>query len=374
MSRKEELVQLIANADKMYWETGKGPVEDSTYDRWVEELKTLDPKYLLSFGTPRILSNGKLKHPIPMLSMNKCYDIEHILAWMKKYAKGCYIEVMPKYDGIALCKYKNGTVGTRGDGTVGEDVTQVTLPFMKEEAPGLGEAVILNSEFEKMKDLGYQHPRNAVSGILGSLDPALQERAKHITFARYNDQRYMVELNADTCTKELIETAIFNLSDKKYGMAKNFPMDGIVFKMYMRKDTGEKNYDCFYRLGHTAHHWRGQIAYKFKKPGVPSIIREVFFQEKNGTITPMVRFDPVFCDGAYLSKASCSNWDKVKEWDIRVGDACEVERAGGVIPYLLKTSHTENSQEAVQPPTHCPTCGTELIKSGKRLYCPKCDK
>ena len=362
MSRKEELIQLITDADKMYWETGKGPVDDSTYDRWVEELRMLDPKVDQVFGTPHILSNGKVKHPIPMLSMNKCYDLNQIVAWAKKYANGQTLLVMPKYDGIALVKYQDGMVGTRGDGKIGENVTCVTKPFMGSEAPGLGEAVIKNSEFEKMKDLGYQHPRNAVSGILGSLDPLLQMRAAFITFARYNNADFIVELNGEDYTVEKFGKAIEQIKI----LAKDYPMDGIVFKI--------KDNRTFFKLGHTAHHWRGQIAFKFKKPGVPSVIREVFCQEKNGTITPMVRFDPVFCDGAYLSKASCSNWDKVKEWDIRVGDACEVERAGGVIPYLLKTEHTKDSQEAVQPPTHCPTCGTELTKSGKRLYCPKCDK
>ena len=361
MTRIDELRQLISDADKQYWKDGKGPVDDSTYDRWVEELRMLDPKVDQVFGTPHILSNGKVKHPIPMLSMNKCYNLNQIVSLAKKYAKGQTLLVMPKYDGIALVKYHDGIVGTRGDGKIGENVTCVTRPFMKSEDPGLGEAVIKKSEFEKLKDLGYQHPRNAVSGILGSLDPLLQIRAAFITFARYNNSDFTIELDGDF-TVERFDKAV----DFIKTIAEDYPMDGIVFKI--------KDNKTFFKLGHTAHHWRGQIAYKFKKPGVPSIIREVFYQEKNGTITPMVRFDPVFCDGAYLSKASCSNWDKVKDWDIRVGDKCEVERAGGVIPYLLKTTHTDQSQEQIQPPTHCPTCGTTLIKSGKRLYCPTCDK
>lgn len=362
MERIDELKKLISAADEEYWRTGKGPVDDTTYDRWVEELRMLDPKTDQVFGTPHILSNGKIKHPIPMLSMNKCYDLNQVVSWAKKYAKNQSLLVMPKYDGIALVKYHDGMVGTRGDGKVGENVTHVTRPFMQFEAPGLGEAIIKNSEFEKLRDLGYQHPRNAVSGILGSLDPLLQIRASFITFARYNNKDFIIELsdkdfNVDKFDKTINQVKI---------LARDYPMDGIVFKI--------KDNKTFFKLGHTAHHWRGQIAYKFKKPGVPSIIREVFYQEKNGTITPMVRFDPVFCDGAYLSKASCSNWDKVKEWDIRVGDKCEVERAGGVIPYLLKTEHTKDSQETIEPPTLCPTCNTKLIKEGKRLYCPQCDK
>ena len=362
MTRAEELQDLIAKADKEYWETGKGPVDDMTYDRWVEELRFLIPSSGQVFGSPHILSNGKLRHPTPMLSMNKCYDLTHISQWAKKYAFHGKLLVMPKYDGIALVKYNSGTVGTRGDGKVGEDVTHITLPFMQQEAPGLGEAIITKPNFEKLKDLGYQHPRNAVSGILGSLDPELQNRASYISFARYNNPNLTIELAEDDYEVPTLQKAVNQIKE----IGKDYPMDGVVFKV--------KDDQLFYKLGYTAHHWRGQIAYKFKKPGVPSIIREVFYQEKNGTITPMVRFDQVFCDGAYLSKASCSNWDKVRDWDIRVGDACEVERAGGVIPYLISTKHTENSGERIKPPTHCPTCNTELKNVGKRLYCPRCDK
>lgn len=362
MSRKEELKQLISDADKEYWNTGKGPVDDTVYDQWVEELRILDPEAGQTFGSPHILSNGKIRHPTPMLSMNKVYDLDHVSKWAKKYAQHGMLLVMPKYDGIALVKYVSGLVGTRGDGKIGEDATQVTKPFMEKESPGLGEAIITTDNFNKLKDLGYQHPRNAVSGILGSLDPTLQDRAKYISFARYNNPGMMLELPGDDYSVPRLQQAVETMKM----IARECPMDGIVFKI--------KDEKLFQKLGYTAHHWRGQIAFKFKKPGLPSIIRDVFYQEKNGTITPMVSFDPVFCEGAWLTKASCSNWNKVKEWDIRIGDACEVERAGGVIPYLICTTHTKESGPMVEPPEVCPSCGTKLQYCGKRLFCEKCDK
>lgn len=358
MTRIDELKQLIHDADTVYWSTGIDKVDDRVYEGWIAELRKLDPSAALEFGSPRIVSGGKVKHPVPMLSMDKVYSVEEIHKWINRHAKGESISVMPKYDGIALVRYKDKITATRGNGKVGEDATFITSEFMRNERPGYGEAVILYPTFEKLKLLGYQHPRNAVSGILGSLEPEIQERAKFITFARYDS--YSITIQDPTI--EEIEEVIKRIQEER----KDYPMDGIVFKI---TDNTK-----FQSLGHTAHHWRGQIAYKFKKPGVKSIVRNIYYKENNGTITPMIAFDPVFCDGAWLSKASCSNWDKLANMDIRIGDECMVERAGGVIPYIISTVHTKDSGDKVTIPTHCPTCNTELVKMGKRLYCPKCDK
>lgn len=358
MTRIEELKQLINDADTVYWSTGEDKVSDNVYEQWVSELRALDPESVNEFGSPRIISNGKVKHPVPMLSMAKVYSVEDIHKWIYKYANNLELAVMPKYDGIALVRYKDHVTATRGNGKIGEDATFITSEFMRNEAPGYGEAVIKYSTFETLKSLGYQHPRNAVSGILGSLDPEIQERAKFISFVRYDSYA----INLLNPSMEDIANTIERIKEER----KDYPMDGIVFKITDKT--------VFERLGHTAHHWRGQIAFKFKTPGVKSTVRDVYYKENNGTITPMVAFDPVFCDGAWLSKASCSNWDKLESMDICVGDECEVERAGGVIPYIISTTHTKNSQPRISIPKTCPTCGSLLSKTGKRLYCQKCDK
>lgn len=358
MTRIDELKQLIHDADTVYWSTGEDKVSDAQYEQWVTELRSLDPEAAMEFGSPRIVSGGKIKHPAPMLSMDKVYSVNEIYKWLNKYAKDTDVAVMPKYDGIALVRYKDKITATRGNGKVGEDATFITSEFMRNEKPGYGEAVIKYSTFEQLKQLGYQHPRNAVSGILGSLEPEIQERAKYITFVRYDSYSITVH---NPSIKE-IESVIAKIQEER----KDYPMDGIVFRIIDNV--------TFEKLGHTTHHWRGQIAFKFKRPGVKTVVKEIFYRENNGTITPMVAFDPVFCDGAWLSKASCSNWDKLVAMDIQVGDECIVERAGGVIPYIISSSHTVNSKGPFAVPTSCPTCNANLIKFGKRLYCPKCDK
>lgn len=357
-TRIKELTALISKADDSYWRTGSGPVPDSKYDQWVEELKVLSSKAESSFGTPTVLSSGKIQHPVPLLSMSKAYILSIISAWAEKTVTRGRLLAMPKYDGIALIKYPNQKVATRGNGYIGEDVTFVTSPFMTQEAPGLGEAVIKNSTFSFLKDSGYKHPRNAVSGILSALDPAIQEKAKYITFARYDQ----IVVPVNSFSEEDLQSAVTELQER----ASDYPMDGIVFRI--------EDESLFQKLGHTNHHWRGQIAFKFQNEVIEVSVVEIFSSCKNGTITPMIRINPIIYSGATISKCSCSNWRKVQELDIRPGDRCNITRMGGTIPVLLATRHTENSSPSpVSAPTHCPICNSPVQFQGARLFCKICE-
>ena len=376
MTRAEELRQRIAQAAASYWETGISAISDEEYDRLVEELRALTGEEDV-IGAPKVLSSGKVEHPAdrPMLSMRKTYDRSEVVRWAMKYAPGQDLIVMPKYDGIALCHYDNGVIATRGDGKVGEDVTQVAARFV--EGWGYGEAICRLSVFkEKMEALGYKNPRNAVSGILSSLDPEIQQRAADLTFCVYHRLNFRIRGWKPAAPGPLAREDEFlrldHVLDYARGrvveeLAADFPIDGVVIRI--------ADDDAFYALGHTDHHWRGQIALKFANEATESIIERIDWQEKNGTVTPVATIAPVTLGGAEISHVTLHNADWVRSRDIRVGDGCRVERAGGVIPKLVMSwRRDQHSGPRILPPTTCPTCGGPLKVSGARLYCDHCDK
>lgn len=361
MTRIECLKRAIAEADRAYWAHGVSDWSDAEYDAMKEELRHLTGEEEKSFGTPEVLSSGKVKHPVPMLSMQKVYRIGEVVSWAEKYAHKKSLIVMPKYDGIALVKYPDGTIATRGDGKCGENVTELASSLLAGSKPGYGELVCKWNAFEALKELGYKNPRNAVSGIVNAKVPEIRARIRHLTFAPYTQMA--IELSAGW-TAELLESAHRNIKD----MSVDYPTDGVVFRI--------ADESSFQTLGHTDHHWRGQIALKDANERATSTLREIIWQEKNGTITPVALIDPVELGGATLSRVTLHNVDWVKKWDARVSDICVVERAGGVIPKIICVA--PGPDRAARPltriPSRCPTCGGILIMKGARLCCEGCDK
>ncbi len=361
--RIEYLRQRISLADEAYWTQGVSDISDAQYDKFVEELNSLCAVNE-KIQSPAVTSVGKIEHPVPMLSMWKTYDIESVLKWYEKYNGGSDLIVMPKYDGIALAQYGE-KIATRGDGKVGEDVTWVREHWDLLNSPHpetlYGEMVCTYRDFEALKDCGYKNPRNAVSGIMNSLDPEIQERAVLLTFVDYRSNYRLIPRGS--VNAEALQDAVDFLGK----LCRNYPMDGVVFRL-----ADEVR---FYKLGHTDHHWRGQIALKFKNASTESIIEAIEWQEKNGTITPVAHIAPVTLDGVEIHRCTLHNYVRVIADDIRVGDRCEIERAGGVVPKIVKTWHeAHDGFPTTRIPGVCPTCGGSLENIGCRLYCPHCDK
>ena len=275
--------------------------------------------------------------------------------------------VMPKYDGIALRRYANRVIATRGNGLVGENVTEVASGFVECSRPPHdtfvdGEAICLRSEFEGLAKLGYKNPRNAVSGILSSKDKGLRARASALTFVPYS--KHVWSLRFDEIPPTHRKTHLEGLVKAIKGAMSNYPMDGIVFRVADSR--------LFRKLGHTDHHWRGQIALKFKGEMAKSVIEHISWQVKNGTVTPVACIAPVELDGAELSHVTLHNADYVAAHDIRIGDHIVIERAGGVIPSVVMTSPGSNRFELFIP-TKCPKCNSVLLRAGARLYCSVCE-
>ena len=364
----DELREKIRIARDDYWKLGISSITDEEYDKLVEELHRRTGEYDPVCG-PEVLSSGKVRHPQdhPMLSMQKVYSIEEVEKWMAKV--GCDVfHVMPKYDGIALRRYANRVIATRGNGLVGENVTEVASDFVERSHPSHdtfvdGEAICLRSAFEGLAKLGYKNPRNAVSGILSSKDKGLRARASVFTFVPYS-KHVWTYMFGEEVSRSTLRYSLAACVGRIQQMMADYPMDGIVFKVADPR--------LFQKLGHTDHHWRGQIALKFKGETAESVIEHISWQVKNGTVTPVACIAPVELDGAELSHVTLHNADYVAAHDIRIGDHIVIERAGGVIPSVVTTSPGRNRFELFIP-TKCPKCNSVLLRTGARLYCPVCE-
>lgn len=372
-ARIEYLRSRIMAARDSYWAVGISDMTDTEYDEAVEELHRLTGGYDPVMG-PSVASTGKVIHPAhaPMLSMQKVYSISEVASWIRRLMdahKFQSVLVMPKYDGIALRRYSTGIIATRGDGHAGENVTAVASVFVQRaKLPSSawidGEAVCTYPAFEQLARLGYKNPRNAVSGILSSKEPAIRERADLLTFAPYDRHKWAINL---VYHRDDLESALAEYVDRVKQLASEYPMDGIVFKV--------GNPNLFKELGHTDHHWRGHLALKFKGETKETTILRIDWQVKNGTVTPVAILQPVTLDGAEISRVTLHNADYVMANVICEGDVAVIERAGGVIPSVVRVLHGKRGKVSYWPviPKECPVCHSQLLRSGARLYCPVCE-
>lgn len=370
MTRTELLRERIARARDSYWAVGISTMTDEEYDAAVEELHALTGEYDPVVG-PTVASNGKVMHPAdaPMLSMQKVYSEVEIVKWILRLGETVGdLHVMPKYDGIALRRYNNGILATRGDGRFGENVTETASRIRWDRSlPSSlyvdGEAVCKLSDFPQLAHLGYKNPRNAVSGILGSKDQLIRDRAALLTFVPYTAHAWGI-LDAGRMEKAKLADEVHASVENIKAKCSDYPMDGIVFRV--------SSPNLFKSLGRTDHHWRGQIALKFKGGQAQTTILRIDWQVKNGTVTPVALLQPVDLDGARIERVTLHNADYVAANAVCEGDVVVVERAGGVIPSVVRVLHGKTIGWPVIP-KECPICHSQLLRQGARLYCPVCE-
>ena len=200
-----QLAELIAYHDKLYWETNTPQISDQEYDRLVEALRKLVPDHPLvtRINAVAVESSGKVRHKVPMLSLDKAYSLEELLEWAQKYARTQdeLLLIEPKYDGISA-SFDGNILSTRGDGETGENISD-KLPLIELEAPGYtgkadrparGEIIIRNDDFiniyshiQKKGGGTYKNSRNAVAGIMGLKDIfEMQTQGAKLTLVDYN--------------------------------------------------------------------------------------------------------------------------------------------------------------------------------------------
>ena len=366
----DALVELVSHHNKLYWEKGAPEISDADYDKLFEELRRRDPNHPLvnKIYTPAVVSAGKVRHRTPMLSLDKAYSLAALLEWGHKFARTPdeKLLVQPKYDGISA-GFDGAVLATRGDGETGEDVSD-KLPLIELEAPGYtgkldrparGEIVIRSDDFVNIysrirrKDGGvYKNPRNAVAGIMGlkEIDAMIAQGAK-LTLVDYSLISFEVPLNELALKWDSFLNTLAELP---------YPMDGVVIK-FADKDFRDS-------LGNTAHHPRGEIAYKYSNVKRESRLIDVEWSFGKNNLTPVAIMEAVEFSGVTVKRATLHNVQNIIAMDLHIGDRITVERAGDVIPYISASTPGENRRSPLID--RCPACETLLERKGPELVCP----
>lgn len=413
-----QLRDVINYADWKYYVQDEPVLADVEYDTLFKKLTHLENKYpeqvTADSPTQRVARGLSEKFPtvshlVPMLSLDNTYNAEDLRDWDKRckdFAGTNHIEycVEPKYDGASISLiYENGKLAraaTRGDGVMGEEITTNarmirSLPLSASfEKDGItqveirGEVVIHKKAFAEYNEqraaeglAPLANPRNAASGTLRILDPQEVSKRKlsaivyHISdytrtaeipeglHSHYGSLNWLYNLGFPTPVKEMkVCKNIDHVIDfcAEFETRRDdlpFEVDGLVVKV--------NSFDMQDKMGMTSHHPRWAVAYKFKARQATSKLLRVEFQVgRTGSITPVAKIEPVPIGGVTVSSISLFNEDVVREKDLKIGDTVLVERAGDVIPYIVKplSELRDGTEEEIIFPKTCPVCEGELEK------------
>ncbi|MCK5845315.1 MAG: hypothetical protein KAG97_11450, partial [Victivallales bacterium] len=364
-----ELAALVERHDRLYWERGAPEISDEKYDALIRRLAELEPDHplLSKVSAPAVAATGKVRHDKPMLSLDKVYSVEELMTWAAKFARNPdeLFFVQPKYDGISAI-FADGVLATRGDGRIGENISdKIPLIELEEKGwkgpldrPARGEIVIRNDDFKNIyskitkKDGNpYKNPRNAVAGIMGlkEIDHMVAQKAK-LTLINYDLVSFTVKLaNFEQKWPEILQ----KIEELPY------PMDGIVVK-FADEAFAES-------LGSTAHHPRGQIAFKFTGVRKQTKLLDVDWSFGKNCLTPVALLEPVDIGGITIQHATLHNIQNIIDRDIMIGDKVTVERAGDVIPYIVDSKPGEDRKSCII--SECPSCDSELKREGPEIQC-----
>ncbi len=415
----EPIRNILRWADWRYYVESEPGLADVEYDALFKKLIALEERFpgQVSADSPtqrvaKALSERfpAVAHLVPMLSLDNTYNAEDLNDWDRKVRAGAgagvSIEycVEPKYDGASISLIYDGDRlvrgATRGDGVMGEEITQnirqirsipLSAPLLKDGVQQMeirGEVVIHKESFaaynaQRVADglAPLANPRNAASGTLRILDPAEVSKRKlsailyHISeldaapekelpevlSTHHGSLDWLYKLGFPTPAKELrlfdnIDDVIRYCSEFESRRDElPFEVDGLVIKV---NDLALQD-----KLGMTSHHPRWAVAYKFSARQGTSKLRQVQFSVgRTGSVNPVAKIDPVAIGGVTVTSISLFNEDVIREKDVRIGDTVLVERAGDVIPYIVKplAELRDGSEQEIIFPTLCPICEEPL--------------
>lgn len=401
IKKLEELINKYADA---YYNNNESLISDFEYDKLVEELNELYKKNGITptkVGANPISKFSKVEHKVPMLSLENSYNIEDIVKWIQSVCdtNTIEIEVEPKIDGLSIsCIYKNGELVqaiTRGNGTIGEDVTENVMqirniPLKLKEPVSIevrGEVYMTRENFDKVNEqrvsegeIPYANPRNLASGTLRQLDAnVVKERGLHVLFyyvvgngtpTQLEDIFMMHRLGLPTMDKyryivksndlQNMEIAINAIKAKDYG----FDIDGAVLKV------NDKKY--WEALGNRANSPRWAIAYKYPTDSVVTTLEEIDWTiGRTGILTPVACFKPVTIGGTIVSYASLHNAEMVKKMDLKLNDRIIVKKAAEIIPQVVSviTEARTGNEKDVEIPELCPYCDNKILEVDPFIGC-----
>ncbi len=418
LARVNELKAEIEHHNYAYYVMDNPEIDDYSYDMLMQELKGYEEKYpeLEDPNSPTKRVGGqalnifeKVTHTVQMGSLQDVFSHEAVAEFVMKCretAPDVDFVVEPKIDGLSVSlEYRNGEFvrgSTRGDGFIGEDVTENlrtirSIPLkLKKNVPFLevrGEVYMPLKSFEKVTEQQelndeqpFKNPRNAAAGSLRQKDPKIAAKRGLDIFVFNIQQIEGVELTSHKQSLEFLAECGFKVikdykklssSDEIIDRIEyignersrfSFDIDGVVIKV--------DNFSLRNRLGATSKVPKWAVAYKFPPEEKETVLREIEVNVgRTGAITPVAVFDSVLLAGTSVSRAVLHNQEFITEKDIRLGDTILVRKAGEIIPEVIKSvSHAEGSQPYYLP-EFCPVCGTKAVRNEDEaaLRCPNVD-
>ena len=401
-----EKINKLKKYDKAYFKHDRPIVSDREYDNIKQEILNLEKKYKYlkdknspseKVGYKPSEKFKKIPHEVPMLSLSNAFSEENIIDFLKKIKNFLNLKEdekitfssEPKIDGIsASLKYVDGIFVSglsRGDGKIGEDITNnlktihdIPKKINKSNFPKIlevrGEVYISKSAFKKIKK-NFANPRNAAGGSLRQKDYRETKKIP-LKFLAYSfglaepknfkkQSEYLKLLKGwgfKTSNYNNLVSSVEEISNNHKIIEKkrseiDYDLDGLVYKvddLYMQK-----------RLGFVSNSPRWAIAYKFSSEKGFSKIKNIEIQVgRTGALTPVAKIDPITIGGVVVSNATLHNEDEINRKDIRINDVICIQRAGDVIPQVLKVdlSKRDKNSKKFSFPKKCPSCGSKTIK------------
>ena len=403
-NRIEELNKLTAYYATKYYDDDSPEISDFEYDMLMNELKNLEkefPEFISKNSLTQKVGGtvkegfAKVKHVVPLQSLQDVFSIEEVQEFdvkMHKEDPNVNYVVETKIDGLSVAlEYKNGEFikgATRGNGQVGEDVTENLktikhIPKKLKEPIDIivrGEVFISKEDFEKLndeldEDNRFANARNLAAGSLRQLDSKIAasrpldififnvQKCDSIKFtSHYDSLQYLKKIGFNInpilipCnTIEKVKSAIEKIGNDREKL--NFGIDGAVVKV--------DNLDLREKIGTTFKTPKLAIAYKYPPEQKETLLKDIICQVgRTGAITPMAILEPIVVAGSRISKTTLHNEDFVKEKDLRIGDRVIIQKAGDVIPEVVRPVVDKRTgiEREFEMPKVCPVCGGQVIR------------
>ncbi len=418
MDVKQEIEQLTRELEyhgRQYYVLDDPKIEDYEYDRMLrrlEELEAAYPQYASPVSPTRRVGGApisafeKVTHEVPLESLQDVFsfeEFEEFDARLRESEPNAVYSVEPKVDGLSVAlEYENGIFvrgATRGDGLVGENVTENlktirSIPMRLEHAPARlivrGEVFMPRSSFARLNEQCEQegkqlfaNPRNAAAGSLRQLDPKIAAKrgldilifnlqlAEGVTFGTHGETLdYLRELGFKVIPHTLCASAaaaeeqITAIDAGRHAL--RYDIDGAVMKL--------NDLDARARLGSTAKFPRWAAAFKYPPEIKETVVEDIVVQVgRTGVLTPKAVVSPVFLAGTTVTNATLHNQDFITQKDIRIGDTVKIRKAGEIIPEILSvvTQKRPEGTKAYFLPERCPVCGAPVVRDedGAALRC-----
>ena len=409
MKRIRTLSSEINRHDYLYYALGKPEISNQAYDQLYDELLRLEKEFpdlvLPDSPTGRVGSApdnrfAKVRHKVPMQSLNKCHSVEELLSWTanieKKVDRHLSFIAEEKIDGTAVeLTYRDGILvkaATRGNGRTGYDVTHnvrniKTVPLKLSQSITItvrGEVFINKSDFDRLSQtngIGYNSPRNLAAGALRRqnceetaevpldimvFEAAAGEKIEDMDHADALVFLQKLGLKTNPTNRlfndhEEMATYIRKMISRRY--TRDYEIDGIVLKV---NEKAARDI-----LGRTERYPNWAIAYKFEPPAGKTTVENIVVQVgRHGRITPVAILRGLRLNGANIRRTTLHNQDNINRLQLSIGDTVIIARRGGVIPALESVvAKNKPAAKSWQIPVVCPSCQTRLEKEGRHHFC-----